>query len=425
MVKRCFSKCRGLKQNECTKPCSFVNDQYCRLSSTLKMIPPDCRMIKRSNLSRKSPPRKSRKRSKVFKRPVLDHAICSDSGVCISFGKNSLNFKCKEFTYAVSSQKIDDGLVIHYKKEHFQTHALFKSYQQYNLAYEYVAGQYLNKLSKKSPLFLETYGLYVYPDKEERKRIEDSTVNLKTSLIPITPDKGSMICGNPELVCLLVQHIQEATSLTHYTKVPHFFIHDALYVFYSIYFTLSMLRKVFTHYHLTCKQVLLYKPVKNGYIDYHYHLPKEVVRFRSPYLVRVKDYGNCFFKGSNLYQDTLCRETRCQVKCKSPSFMHPSKEDERQDLGLLRDYQQLSKMKSHPNKYIQSFVKVFEDLDPGSGFSKKIQKVSDVEKRLRVLIQDPVRQRINQLSHEKYQKLGELHIYTNGKEVEFISQKNI
>ena len=412
MGKRCFSKCRGLTQSNCIKPCSFVNEQYCRLSSTLKMVPPDCRLIKRANLSRKGarPGSSARPGSKKIK--SIPSTLCADSGVCISFGKPL--FKYKDFAYAVSNQKIQEGVLIQYKKNNIYSHALLKFYQQHNLAYEYVAGQFLHKLSKQSPLFLETYGLYVYPDLEEKKRIETSTVPLETSLIPMTPNKGPLICGTPDRVCLLMQHL-DANPLTHYVRDPHFFIHDALYVFYSIYFTLSMLRKVFTHYELTCPKVMLCKPVKHGYIDYHYHLPKEIVRFRLPYLVKLKDYGGCFFKGCKSYHDTLCEQSRCQDACKTGPFMHPFEPDERQDLGLLRDYQKLSKMKSHSNLYIQSFVKVFEDL------GSKIENVSDAEKRLRSLIQDPVRQKINLLSHKKYHKLGDLHVYTNGKDVEFIS----
>ena len=412
MGKRCFSKCRGLTQSNCIKPCSFVNEQYCRLSSTLKMVPPDCRLIKRANLSRKGarPGSSARPGSKKIK--SIPSTLCADSGVCISFGKPL--FKYKDFAYAVSNQKIQEGVLIQYKKNNIYSHALLKFYQQHNLAYEYVAGQFLHKMSKQSPLFLETYGLYVYPDLEEKKRIETSTVPLETSLIPMTPNKGPLICGTPDRVCLLMQHL-DANPLTHYVRDPHFFIHDALYVFYSIYFTLSMLRKVFTHYELTCPKVMLCKPVKHGYIDYHYHLPKEIVRFRSPYLVKLKDYGGCFFKGCKSYHDTLCEQSRCQDVCKTGPFMHPFEPDERQDLGLLRDYQKLSKMKSHSNLYIQSFVKVFEDL------GSKIENVSDAEKRLRSLIQDPVRQKINLLSHKKYHKLGDLHVYTNGKDVEFIS----
>ncbi len=418
MGKRCFSKCRGLTQSKCTKPCSFVNEQYCRLDSTLKMIPPDCRLIQRnqsrkgSNLSRKGKP--------LLK--GMPRALCTESGVCIPFGTTSksgpLNFKYKEFTYVSSSQKIEEGVLIHYEKKGYHSHALLKSYQQHNLAYEYVAGQFLNTLSK-TPLFLETYGLFVYPDLQEKNRIESGWIQLDTSLLPITPDKRASICGNPDLVCLLIQHIQDAKPLTQYVKVPHFFIHDAMYVFYQVYFTLSMLRKVFTHYDLTCQHVMLYKPDQHGYIEYHYHLPKEVVHFRSPYLVKVKDYGRCFFKGSKLYRDALCRDLRCEDICETSPFVTPLQSDESQDLGLLREYQQRSNM-THPNPYIQSFVKLLEDVQ-----SNQIEKVSEVEKRLRVLIQDPVRQRINQLSHAKYHKLGDLHVYTNGKEVEFISQKNI
>jgi hypothetical protein len=99
--------------------------------------------------------------------------------------------------------------------------------------------------------------------------------------------------------------------------------------------------------------------------------------------------------------------------------------NESHDLLLLKDYQSLSRAKSHANKYIQSFTQLLEDVVYDSSedltHSSKIHNVSDAEKRLRLLIQDPVRQRINALSYQKQTKLGDLHVYTNGKEVEFIS----
>ncbi len=62
-----------------------------------------------------------------------------------------------------------------------------------------------------------------------------------------------------------------------------------------------------------------------------------------------------------------------------------------------------------------------EDLSP----SDKVRNVSDAEKRFRVLIQDVIRKRINDKSYVNSKKIGDLHVYTDGKEQEFISQKNI
>ena len=47
MGKRCVSTCRGVSEEECVKPCSFTRKKYCRLSASLKMIPPECRVMKR------------------------------------------------------------------------------------------------------------------------------------------------------------------------------------------------------------------------------------------------------------------------------------------------------------------------------------------------------------------------------------------
>lgn len=54
MGKRCVSTCRGVSQEECVNPCSFTRKKYCRLSASLKMIPPDCRVMKRGREKRAS-----------------------------------------------------------------------------------------------------------------------------------------------------------------------------------------------------------------------------------------------------------------------------------------------------------------------------------------------------------------------------------
>jgi hypothetical protein len=351
-----------------------------------------------------------------------------------------------EFTYAKTVKTSPIHVIEYERDKHFAYATLHTSGPKTNVAYEYMAGQYLNELSKKTPSFLETYGLLMYPDKHQRSLVQKENrkdpVSLASSLMPIRPDKYAMVCGNRELLCVLVQHIPSAKPLTQFVKNPHFFIHDALYVFYQVYFTLSMLRKVFTHYDLRCENVLMYEPLHNGYIEYHYHLPKEVVRFNSTYLVKMKNYSTCFFKGSKPYIHSILKESRCTpleehgfyfMKPGSENHIDGLKKNESHDLLLLKDYQRLTRMKTHTNKYIQSFVQVFEDVvyvsregtPENLSMSSGIYKVSDVEKRLRSLIQDPVRQRLNQLSYAKHQKIGELHVYTNGKELEFLSQKNI
>ena len=444
MRKRCFSKCRGLKRSECGKPCTVVNEQYCRLSSTLKMVPPDCRVVKRKLSSLKSSKKSSSKMKRT--RTFLKDTFCDESGLCR--GKSlplSDYFKMVEFTYA-KTLKTSPNHVIEYERDRrFAYATLHHSEPNTNVAYEYVAGKFLNELSKKTPSLLETYGLFMYPDKKQRSLIQkDTRVSLASSLSPIYPEKYAMVCGNRELLCALVHHIPSAKPLSQFIKNPHFFIHDALYVFYQVYFTLSMLRKVFTHYDLHCENVLLYQPLSQGYIEYHYHLPKEVVRFNSFYLVKLQNYGKCFFKGSKQYIHSLRQESRCNpleehgfdymVPGSEKHFIHGLRKNESHDLLLLKDYERLTSMKRHTNKYIQSFVQVFEDVvyasregtpEDMSMSTSGIHKVSDVEKRLRSLIQDPVRQRLNQLSYKKYQKIGELHVYTNGKELEFLSQKNI
>lgn len=445
MTRRCFSKCRGLKEQECTKPCSFVNQQYCRLSSTLKMIPPECIITKRAITISKS------KRLKT----LFSNSVCSETG-CISFGqekKFTQFFDFKQFTFAKLPLKpiTNDIKQIKYERNGYKAYALLKSSKTAsdNLAYEYLVGKYINRVSSYIPVFIETYGLFRYPNRELRdKLIKENHTDISKYLREISPSKLKEVCRHYDTECMLIQHMKDAIPLNSMKKDYHFFIFEALYVFYQVYFALAVLRKDFTHYDLQCQNVLLVEPVKNGYIEYHYHLPNETVSFKSKYIIKIKEFGRSYFTGSNDYYSKICKEPECP-DCgteKGFSFFEKSRKNdehhdyvnslyknESHDLLLLADYKKITGMKPHKNKYIQSFVEVFQDTVYTSQYgtkedlspSDKVRNVSDAEKRFRVLIQDVIRKRINDKSYVNSKKIGDLHVYTDGKEQEFISQKNI
>ena len=105
--------------------------------------------------------------------------ICSNSGFCLTFGKE--DNKIKEFfdgfinfKYAVNPIKrigkpSGNGFVnqITYERDEYKAYAVLKSSAKQdsdNLMYEYKVGQYINTLTKKFPCFVETYGLFKYND---------------------------------------------------------------------------------------------------------------------------------------------------------------------------------------------------------------------------------------------------------------------
>jgi hypothetical protein len=214
-------------------------------------------------------------------------------------------------------------------------HGRYNAYARFikGNVHAYRVGKGLRPFMKQWPLFLDTFGIQG-KSKDCRKEVN-----------------------------LLVEHLPGKTLNEIHT--PHFYIYDALYVFYQIYAVLAAIP--FTHGALTCDHVLVYE--LPGYI--HYHYPN--CSFQSKYLVKVMDYRH------STLEDERCLEGAS-------------------DLLLLQDYARVSRMKPHANKYIQGFVDAFQATS-----------IADAEERFRRLIQDPVRERVN----EKIQgeKIGDLHIY--------------
>jgi len=330
MGKRCFSKCRKVKEGECVYPCSYIPKGYCRLASSLKMVPPGCDIVakgtkitKRSKGTSVSNTLSKKTRTRTTK--VKKGRLCID-GLCVL---DSLRTFFKQSTFEYEASRTPNQ--IEYQRGNYKAYAMF----QKGTIDSYLIGKGLRPYLKKIPLFMDTFGI------QGKSRDCLKEVNLLTEYLP--------------------------TKTLRQIHSPHFYIYDALYVFYQI---CSLTLIPFTHGSLTCDHVLIYE--LPGYLEYHY--PK--CHFQSKYLVKLVNYRNSTLEG---------------VKRCSPAT-------ESNDLDLLKDYARVSQMKPHANKYIQGFVDAFQATS-----------MADAEYRFRTLIQDPVRQRVNEKTQGK--KLGELHVY--------------
>jgi hypothetical protein len=554
MVKRCVSACSKLKEDKCVKPCSFVGKKYCRLSASMKMIPPDCRVVKKkmgSNtvLSKKVTPKASPKVSlkvspkvspekslsqkpiltpeirktmndilaknstqksipkastpkitkaltpknrslklKEFKekraakkialfmkqnetrrKDIFGDAICSDNGICVGFGKQKKRqsdfFEFDNFKYATYPTKTlgkpsANGFVkqFTYSREGFVSYAVLKSTQRKtadNIAYEYLVGKYLNEVSKRFPIFVETYGLYTFEESYNRNLLK--ILDHNTGLTPLDPQNISKVCSKSSTLCVLIQHLKDAVTLSELSLNHKFIVFDAHYVFYQIYFALSQLRKDFTHYDLHMSNVMLYEPVKGGHIEYHYHLPGKVITFKSIYIVKIIDYGRSFFNGNEEYYDKVCKEKACDPNCghylgfsyfnkdftkdKDTYYINALHKHESHDLRLLYEFRNNSPINVYRGHDLtKNYVKLFDDVVYGVGLATEykrystmedlthdhlIHNVTDANKRFEQIIDTPLAKEINDYTYEKSIKIGELHVYSDGRELEFIQEKNI
>lgn len=499
---RCVSKCSGLKEEDCKEPCAFVGKKYCRLSTRkmnacdlVKTVKPSTKRVKPTKSvknSKKTPVtlhtkvrtlKKSHpedfhariiqtfmKKTEGKRKALFYGTICSDSGVCLALGKEKQKlldfFKFDTFEYAKEFKTIGEvsgnGFVkeVKYEKEGYSAYALLKSSlrpDSDNLAYEYLVGKYLNEVSKRLPTFIETYGLFYYSSVKERNEMKQQST-LSKRLIPLDSTDIKNACIKSGNLCILSQYLKNTKSFYQHSDSSYFRKHLSAHVFYQVYFTLHQLRKDFTHYDLHLGNVMLYEPGDKKYIQYHYHTLHRTVSFKSPYLVKLIDYGHCFFKDSSAYYDKVCQEARCNPLCglhKGFSNFHPPMQGYlgRQGERVFGHINALYKNESHDLRMMHLFYnhlihniqpKMEDALDtdymhiledtlymkelsrhsgPGTiedlGKSDKIHNVSDAYRRWEDYIIHPDRIRDNEKDFVNHTCLGDLHIYTD-RDLEFI-----
>lgn len=328
------------KEHDLKYACAVINSD-CRQSYKNRNIKP---VIPVEEL--KTPNKKERELIQKF---MIKHrhkirleylkAICSDSGVCIAFGRESEKIKdffngFVNFDFIVKPIKkigepSSNGFVheIKYEREGYKSYAVLKSAASFfsdNLVYEYIVGQFINKQNKLFPCFLETYGLYYYTDDRywsgfKNAKSIDNVGALNTILqLQTNPYDYARMCSQSKYACILIQHLKNVKTLGYRSeKSPTFLIHDLLFVLYQVYMPLSILNNTFTHYDLHTENVLLYEPIKGKHIKYHYHIDNQIISFNSPYLVKIIDYGRSFVSstnsnlGPNEIRTELCNEPKC------------------------------------------------------------------------------------------------------------------
>ena len=417
-------------------------------------------------------------------------SICSDSGVCIAFGQDSkkiidffdgfTNFNYVKLPVIQIGNPSANGFVkqIEYEKSGYNAYSVLKSSVERdsdNLVYEYIVGQFINKANKFFPCFVETYGLYYYKDQVSWKTSKNTKVintNILNDLLELQTSvyDYKKMCQQSKYAAILIQHLKNVRTLGD-SLTSNFIIYDLLFVLYQIYMPLSLLKYTFTHYDLHNDNVLLFEPIKGKYIEYHYHLQtNEIVNFKSPYIVKIIDYGRSYFSPehpdlnpTDIYNH-LCSEPACSPKCGSKSgftFFNPYRKNEKDDWYIntnisnqshdLKIFKYMSnEIKSNKFKRIdpkweklmdplvklitsasqqygnefkgtEKFYGTKEILTSGLPYSK-INNVTDAEEALRRLILDnnlPLKQ-INNLYYKPEHKIGDIHIYTDGTLMKYV-----
>ena len=272
-----------------------------------------------------------------------------------------------------------------------------------------------------------------------------------TTLTNINETTIKNACKYPTSYAVLIQHLKNVKTMRDMNKNPTFVKNELIYALFQVYMTLASISKIFTHYDLHDKNVLMYEPVANSYIEYHYHINKEEVVFKSSYIAKIIDYGKCYFKRKNYYSEGVpiwesfinfdeCKSTKSLSSFSTKSMeyvkMNSAIKNESSDLKLIQFIKdQLKfypKMKpewmtrmpkiifgeglfEHPNpEYDEYFEYHGTEEKEKSGLPESINNVTDAYMFLKDEVKKPPQISSNDSNYSGMNKLGELHIYDNG-----------
>jgi hypothetical protein len=311
-------------------------------------------------------------------------SLCSDAGVCLAFGLLADAIKehfsgFTSFNYVKApirriGNPSANGFIsqIDYDHRDYKASAILKSSKTMdadNLLYEYVVGQYINKLNKYYPCFLETYGYYMYNDLNYWQEMQDNPLIDDVQLLRDGLSLQHSIdyndaCRESKQLAILIQYFKGIESLEKMTLNLHFIENELMWTLFQLYIPLAKLKNNFTHYDLHLENIYLYSPVADKYIEFHYAISStRTISFKSSYIAKIIDYGRSYFKddvsGINsklIYDNELCGAA---ADCNDEEFSGTCGEDV--GFGWLRPN------KSNPadNYYISSQKKnISHDLLP-------------------------------------------------------------
>lgn len=427
------------------------------------------------------------------RRSAYLNGVCSDSGVCIAFGTHTDTIKKHfnhfiNFDYVKSLRKIGgvsaNGFVkeLEYENAGYKSHAILKSSSKEtadNLYYEYLVGLFINEQIKYSPIFVETYGALTYAGNEDYNKMKSliATKDALSGLTPLLPtdniytNKATLneSCRTSTRFAILIQHIKDAESLSKKCASSTFVKVDLAFVLFQIYHTLYLLNDTFTHNDLHTENVLIYEPVKDGYIQYHYHTKTGTTyAFKSAYIPKIIDYGRCFYNfnrpvnsndihnSSRTIYKEVCKLPGCKPGCgkdKGYQWMKPSKTgisahdpNISMDLRLLRMVFQAN-VDFGGSTYTKMFENIMRHGGPlvyllsklnykkvyftpnntvmGSALpTPRINNILDAHIMLTELIQRPDMIAQNENRYSSHKKIGDMHVYED-RPLEFISGGNV
>jgi hypothetical protein len=422
------------------------------------------------------------KKNKKTKKVEHFKTICNDSHYCLSLDIEQENIDkffnyYIDFKYATSPiytiNEGNNGFIkkIIYNRNNYKSFAILKfqlKKKNDSLFYEYLVGTFLNNYTNKIPSFINTLGLYTYSSNsfDELKKNDLTVKQIKEILTHQTINiyNPDIKLGCKYNISILLEDVKPYYILDHMIKyINHYtkFIEiELINCLYQLYFTLYYMNNYYTHYDLHLGNVLFYKPVSDGYIKFIYtHNNGEKTIFNSQYIVKIIDYARSYFNNQHNYnskiiQQQVCSTPECLPDCGDNYGYYwlnnnPSSKNSfisSKERNMSHDLRYLFELKKVFNKYnlnIDNYNSNLKDILSHVLYGVNIQK--EKEKRYGTL-------EINETNYKQYEKLypntiknvidakkyiqkkitfnddyfkqfrkiGELHIYEDGRNMKYI-----
>ena len=263
-----------------------------------------------------------------------------------------------------------------------------------------------------------------------------------------------------------------------HSAINHFVLTDLLHILYQVYMPLAMMTDNFTHYDLHHNNVMLYEPMPGAYIQYHYHVDGDIVLFKSNYMVKTIDYGRAFYKDPDNPKNTstsvmkeVCKIPDCNEGAEacgdrsgfryltndsvpSTHYMSSSIKNPSSDLRLIhmlatthnvggttfdtKAYEKHGLDGDAISDIFEPLMDLMENTNyaiglprgdttafgtrplPHPGYPSRINNVKDAEKFIRnaILTNKPMHD-YNDVIYDNVKKLGDLHVYSDGRRMKF------
>jgi hypothetical protein len=381
---------------------------------------------------------------------------CLDSELCLAFGIQATQIKqlfnnFKDLKYIEPPiQRIGEpssnGFVnkMKFSRDKYDVYVILKSsaaQKSDNLYYEYLIGLEINNWIQIYPTFVDTYGIYLYTSNTNWNYVKKNKIINKNvflnSLIELPSPTFKKSCLDSKYLAIMIQNLRNSNSISsllennNNTELIQFIQFNLPYILFQIYSTLSSMSLNFTHYDLHTGNVLLYQPLKDSYITYHYHLKdNKIIKFNSYYMAKIIDYGRSYFKEktAEIYKE-ICKEcTKCGEKSgygwvnnekpsSSNSYLNANYNNISHDLRLLnmlKSYESVKIVNPQLYKLLEKviYLGTYGTMEiKSSGLPNKISNVNDAFIELTEFVETHSNMNNPIFKH----KLGDLHIYLNSK----------